>query len=367
MAPSSGASALSPLVAILAEDAMFALAAGSHDPADALEGVGKRRAEAYGLAIQGMPVPRMSGQYDAWLIQMTRAMAPISPPAWVPMMEVVREKVTLEIGARGIRSLFSSKPSEKDVLRVKKLGTLAVRTLRAVFAADGPVDKEEATTLAAVIAALGLPEADATALYNELNMGPDKLDVYGEIEPNIARALVRGAWLAAAWDSIDPREDAAIRTIATKLGVTSEDVETSRADAQQRVDARRTAGLAAVDGVRFVLSDRVPGPGVSVAALAGTLMLPRRFRDEALAPIGHGTPVTLAKRYSSLAPLDRVAVLGIAWAAALTEDPTVGRRALLRARWERFAADLGEETLRALDLVDGWLGEVLAGLTRNLR
>ena len=59
------------------------------------------------------------------------------------MMDVVREKVTLEIGARGLRSLFSSKPSDKDVARVKRYGSLAVRVLRAVLAADGPLDAEE--------------------------------------------------------------------------------------------------------------------------------------------------------------------------------------------------------------------------------
>ena len=55
-------------------------------------------------------------------------------------MEVVREKVTLEIGARGLRSLFSSKPSDKEVARVKRYGSLAVRVLRAVLAADGELD-----------------------------------------------------------------------------------------------------------------------------------------------------------------------------------------------------------------------------------
>ena len=42
------------------------------------------------------------------------------------MSEVLAEKVTLEVGARGLRSLFSSKPSDKDVQRVKRLGSLAL-------------------------------------------------------------------------------------------------------------------------------------------------------------------------------------------------------------------------------------------------
>ena len=359
--------ALGRLVAVLAEDAMFALAAGGGDAEGALEGLGKRREPAYNAILQGMPVARMSDQLDAWIVQLARAMAPIAPPAWLPMMDVVREKVTLEIGARGLRSLFSTKPSDKDVVRVTKIGKLAVRFLRAVFAADAPLQEEEATTIAAVIASLGLPEAEATSLYNEQIMAVDRIDFFGDLEPAVSRALLRGAWLAAAWDTIDPREEKVIRFAAHKLNVVDTDVEAARAEAQHRVDGRRVTGLAAVDGIRFVLSDRQPGTGVTVAALVGTLMLPRRYREEALAPIGHGAPVTLAKRYESLASDEKIAVLGMAWAAALLENPTLGRRALLGVRWERFAADIGDDGARGRALVDHFVNDTLATIARNLK
>ena len=100
----------------------------------------QRRGHAYTAAVQGQPHTRMTTHFDAWVVEMARALAPIAPPVWVPMMEVVREKVTLEIGARGLRSLFSSKPSEKEVARVKRYGSLAVRVLRAVLSSDGPLD-----------------------------------------------------------------------------------------------------------------------------------------------------------------------------------------------------------------------------------
>ena len=58
------------------------------------------------------------------------------------------------------------------------------------------------------------------------------------------------------------------------MGITNDDLESARKDAIARVDARRKAGLAAVDAVRYVLSDRCPGLGVQLASLAGTLMLP---------------------------------------------------------------------------------------------
>jgi len=285
---------------------------------------------------------------------------------WMPMGDVIAEKVTLEIGARGLRSLFSSKPSDKDVQRVKRLGTLAVRVLRAVFAADGNIDAEEARTIASLIASLGLPDIDAAPLRTEEVVPVDRLDVYGEVEPNVARALVRGAWLAAAWDTIDPREEHVVRTLGKKLALSPEDVEAARAEALARVDARRLAGLATVDYVRYILCDRFPGPGVPIAAHAGTLMLPRRYREEALAQVGHGAPVTLAGRYMNLPGSDRAIVLGIVWAAALHDDPSLGRLALLRARYENVANDLAEYGSRSRQAISSWIGEALANVVGNL-
>jgi hypothetical protein len=359
--------ALDRLVGVLGEDAIFVLATVARDARDALDGLLQRRAQTYTAAVQGLAHTRMTAKFDAWFVDMVRAMAPVSPPAWVPMMEMVREKVTLEIGARGLRSLFSSKPSEKDMARVKRFGALGVRVLRAVFAADGPLDNEERTLVSAVIAALGLPEPDTNALFAEAPVAPAALEVHLEMDHGVARSIVRGAWLAAAWDAIDPREEQAIRVAAQKMGVSVEDVETARRDAVDRIEERRRAGAAAVDGIRYVLSDRCPGLGIQLAALTGTLMLPRRWRDEVLAGVGQGVPVTLAKRHADLNADERMSVLGIAWAAAMVDNPSVGRRALLRARWERFSEDMGEDDPGARELVERWIGEGLAGVARTLQ
>ena len=146
-----------------------------------------------------------------------------------------------------------------------------------------------------------------------------------------------------------------------------EEVEAARAEVVAKVDARRLAGLAAVDAIRFVLYDRVPGRGVELAIHAGTLMLPRRYREEGLAQVAHDAPVTLAKRYPHLSNDERSCVLGIAWCAALHEDPTLGRRALLRARYDRVAADLGDDGLRPRTAVDAWMSEVIAPIAANMR
>jgi hypothetical protein len=353
-------SALSRLVAMTCEEAIFGLSAALGNAHDALEDLVKRRKDAHQLALSGQRTARMTEAFDAWVVEMARAIAPICPPSWMPMSEVLAEKVTLEVGARGLRSLFSSKPSDKDVLRVKKLGSLAVRVLRAVFAADGPIDGEEARTLAALITSLGLPEADAQPLYVEAPVPIDRLDVYGEIENAVARAILRGAWLAAAWDSIDPREEQVVRALATKLNVPIVDVEYMRNEAIARVDARRMAGLATVDAVRYVLSDRVPGHGVQLAAFAGTLMLPRRFREEALGQVGHGAPVVLAQRYKGISGAEKTSVLGMAWAAALLEDPSLSRQAVVRARLDRVAQDLGADPQDSRRAVDDMLLMALA-------
>ena len=56
------------------------------------------------------------------------------------------------------------------------------------------------------------------------------------------------------------------QVVAQKIGQTNEDVEAARKEALARVDARCKAGGAAVDAVRYVLSDRCPGVGVQLAA-----------------------------------------------------------------------------------------------------
>jgi hypothetical protein len=359
--------ALARLVAVLTEDAVFALSAAGSASLDALEGVAKRRVDAYAALIQGQNLYRMTEHFNYWLVEMTRAMAPIAPPVWMPMGEVIAQKVTLEIGARGLRSFFSSKPSEKDVLRVKRLGTLAVRVLRGVLASDGALDAEEERTLAALIGSLGLSQEDAAPLYKEPAINVAQLDIYGELEAPVSRALLAGAWLAAAWDAIDPREEAIIRSLAEKINIPLDHVESARAEAVRDVEARRITGLATVDAIRFILSDRVPGPGVHLAANAGTLALPRRYRDEALAQIGHGGPVTLAKRYAGMNGDARGMVLGVAWAAALHDNPSIARRALLRSRYDRVAADLGDDGVKARTMVDGWIAEVLAPSAAGMR
>jgi hypothetical protein len=83
------------------------------------------------------------------------------------------------------------------------------------------------------------------------------------------------------------------------------------------------------------------------------------------AAVEHRARVVLARRHAELAPTERAAVLGVVWAGALMESPTIARRALLQARWERFATDLDEDDPRPREIVDEWLTRALASAART--
>jgi hypothetical protein len=356
--PTLAPTPLASLVRQAAADAMFAIAGGA-EPSD-LEAMAKRRGETYVAILKNQKVNSIAESFDAFYVEMVRVMAPVCPPFGLPMADVLDERVTLEIGARGLRGLFSSKPSEKDVQHVRRVGGFAARAMRAVLAADGPLDQEERRQVAAFVGALGLAEEDASPLYKEEPIPITQMEVYGDLEPALTKALMRGAWLAAAWDAIHPQEEDVVRTLGSKLGLAAAEVEVLRNEALARVDGRRAMGVACVDAARYMLSDRVPGFGVALAVSIGTLTLPRRYRDEALAHVSHWTTVQLSERYRNLTGSEKTRVLGLAWLCALYEDPTVSRRALLRARHDRLAHDLGEDGKRVRQPLEQWMSDVLA-------
>ena len=358
---------LSHLVATLAEEAIFVLASdGGAVSAATFDALARRRAETYAEVLHGKPVASMQRSFDAWVVELARAMAPILAPDWLPMGEVIRAKVTLEAGARGIRSFFSDKPSDKEAHRITREGSLATRLLRQVLGADGNVDGDDARMVGAFVASLGLPPATSGPLLHEPVMPAVHVDASDEIEPKVLRAMLQGAWVAAAWDGLDPREEQVIREFASKAGLALDVVEEARGTAMAMVETKRLLGLATIDYVRAILRDRLPGDGDVLPARVGALLLPRRYRDEGLAPIQHDAPVLLAKRYLKLSRDERTRVLGMTWAAALHEDPSLGRQALLRARFEHVAVDLEIDGHEARALVSGWISDVLATTATEL-
>ncbi len=353
------------LLRCLCEDILFLLASTQQVGEEAIATLARRRAPTYEEVARG-GVPD-NDDWRRWVVDMCAAVAPVRPPSWLPMHELVGS-VSLEAGARGVRSLFTSRPSEKEVQRARKIGALAVRALASVLGSDGALRADEDLLRACLVAALGLPEEDERLLVVEPPMPAQALEVQGDMDPRIARLIVRGGWLGAFSDGVDPREDALVGLIAQRLGLTPEENEAQRQEIRARVDAMKGFGMAAVDASRYVLADE-PQAAKRLAWLAANLALPVVHRAEALTAIEAGGPVVLARRHT-LERAPREACLSLAWFAALATDPTQTRAAELALRHDRIAADLGTKSEGAVArsvaqaLVDGQLAAAVmaAGL-----
>jgi hypothetical protein len=305
-----------------------------------LRALSHRRAKAVEYAAWGGTVVRMEAG-EAWLLPLCAAIAPIAAPLWMPMSDAIAEGLSLEHGARGMRSLFTSKPSDKEVARVRSLGAFAVRALAAVLASAGSFHAEARLTRDCFLASLGLPEEDQRKLRDEAPAAARALEAPSGVEPKLSRAMVRGAFHAALLDGLDPREEAAVTVIAAKLGVATEDVTGALLDARRMIDSARAFGNAAVDAIRYILQDDV-AESERLAIAAVRLALPVVYRHEAVAAVNVGGPVTLAKKHL-VDRRQRQAVLALAWIAALCTDPSYVRRIELAVRHNRIAADLGDE------------------------
>jgi len=358
------ATTLARVLEAVTEDAVFAIGQGL--PTGELEQLGKRRHDAYANLVAGRPAASFWRDYDAHYLALVRSLAPIHTMSHLPMADLFATKLTLEVGARGLRSLFSSKPSDKDVQRVKRVGTLAARVLRTVFSADGALRPDESLQLAAFVHGLGLGAEDEQALLAEQPVDANEYELYGDIDPQHPRAIVRGAWLAATVDGVDEREDALVRRIAAKLGIAEPEVETMRSEVTSQVERRKYVGFAALDAVRYVLSGAEPERTKALSLAVGALLLPELHREEGLGPIRHEVPVALGKRHKNLSDSGRSLVLALAWAAALGDDPSLATRAVRRTRHERLGQDLGLDGTKLRAEVDRYVAETLAPFAHEL-
>jgi hypothetical protein len=332
-------------LAAVTEDALFGVAAAGEDDEDILTGLGKRRAPLYDDVVRGKGFVAISS-YREWMTGLAAALAPICPPAWMPMAGLIKNGITVEGGARGVRAIFTSKPSEKQVEHVRRVGTLGVRTLVAVLSADGALDPDEEDLRAALVASLGLPEEDEKRLLSEPSYSADNLEIYGDLEAKLAKEIVYGGWMAGFGDGLDPREERVVTTIGAKLSVPPADIESARSEARKVIDEQRDVGAAVVDAIRYVLVDE-PETALLVGKAAARLFLPRRHRIEPLSALHQRSTITLANRYH-LGRAGQNAVLAAAWLAALHTDPSSARRVPLLLRHEDVARDLKADGTGAL-------------------
>jgi hypothetical protein len=326
---------------VLCEDAFFAITAARKIDADHLRALAKRRAPLVAGLGPDVRGGLMGASWETWVTTLCAAIAPIAPPRWMPMADAVELGLSLEHGARGVRSLFTSKPSEKEIMRVRTTGSFAVRVLGAVISAAGPFSPESALLRASAVASLGLPEDDQRMLNGEAPVSADNLEAYGDVEPKIAKAIIKGAFQAAMGDGLDPREEDAILKLSTKLGVSVEALNEARTAAKQAVDQSKAVGEACVDAIRYIAGDDPPDAEKFGIAAARLMLVPMHRRD-AINAINVGGHVTLGKKYT-LDRREREAALGASWAVALSSDPTYARRVELMQRHDRLAADFGAE------------------------
>ncbi|APR81644.1 Hypothetical protein A7982_06993 [Minicystis rosea] len=355
---------LAAALSLLCEDAFFAVAGSNRLDADVLRALAGRRGPAVASASRGAPPPGLD-TWEPWILSLAAALAPIAPPRWIPVADAVKEGLSLEHGARGLRSLFSSKPSDKDILRVRSLGALAVRCVTSVLASTGPLHEEAHLLRRALLASLGLSDETRRELEAELPIAPEALELTGDMDAKLARSIVRGCFYAARIDGTDLREEQAVITIARKLGLTTEAVAETREEARQLGDAGKAFGDAAVDGVRWLMEgDVVEHNRFAVAAVRLTLTPIQRH--DAVTGLNLGSPVILGKRHK-LDRKQREAVLALAWLAAVHANPTYIRRAALVGRHDKLAADLGDESASSAvrTAIDQHVEQELSSLTKG--
>jgi hypothetical protein len=324
------------LLRAVCEDAVFLLASSQRLSEEDLEAMAKRRAERY-VELQKA---EQTKDWDSWVIDMCVALAPVNPPKWLPMDTLV-ESLTLEAGARGVRSLFTSKPSEKEMTRARNLGALAVRCLTSVLGADGELSSEDVLVQKCLASSLGLPENMRAMLLAERPIPIEAIEIQGELDSKVAKQIVRGAWLAAYRDGIAGQEEASILALAKRFGLELADTESLRQEMRTSIENRKSFGAASVDAIRYVLSDD-DEVGQRLARTTALLALPMAYRSESLVSIEHGGPIILAKRYG-LERADRETCLAISWFCALSTDPSETRTVELAARHDRVASDLGSK------------------------
>ncbi len=337
-----------------AEDALFAMLAKGPR---ALGGVSRRRAAAHDAIARGEPTPTMQ-EFEPWLCALSWALAPVGAPWFVPMREAIDDGLTLEREAKGLRAMLLGVSATE---RLRRVGLFAVRVVRVVSVADGQISADEQRAIDVLVSAMGLPEADVRMLAAEPMPAIVSLELPEELEWNLARAIVVGAWEVAATDGVEEAERAAILEVAARLHVQADVIEEARHYAEESTAKQHLVGLAAVDALRYVLQPLDDAQTLPLFTAAAHLSVPPLKRGEVLRVLESKTATPLAAQHQ-LDKEARAAVLGAAWAAALATDPTLTMRARLAARHDRVAVDLGSDHAGrdARDTLDEYMAEILA-------
>ncbi len=324
-------------LSVLCHDVIFSTLAKEEADVEAWRELAKVRLDAHRRAWQGELVASPS-ELDGWVVELSRVHAPLAIPRFVPMHELL-DAVTLAGGARGLRSIFSSAPGEKAKARARLLGAIAARMAASSMAANGALTRDEARLVRAMAATLGLGPEDEAAIAATPAGAAETIDLAGEIEPKLARLLVRGAWEAAIQDGLDVPDEGAVAVMANRIGVPMEESGALGAKVKEAGDERHAFGAATLELLAFVLRDELPRAAPIAQAIAD-LLVPGPFRAEVLARFS-GASAPAAPHTKPGGKAARHAMCALAWAASVESNPTMTRKAILAARLDAGAGALG--------------------------
>jgi len=318
-----------------------------------LTDIARRRASRY-----ADPAAAPSG--PAYWTDLAAALAPVLPSELMPLWGLIDDGVTLEGGAKGLRSLFSATPSEKERRRVQRTATLAARVLAVAAGADGAAPEDEKRLGDMAMASFGLSADELTAARADAPARASQLEVFGELPGSVRRELVRGAWQVAAQGAAREAVDDELLTVAAKLEVSAE-LGAIRAEvAHANARCARVAGLA----VELMLASLAALPAEAKAPCFEHLVLAAappsaaaslRTRASAGEP---GAP----ERFASLVAAQRAQAVALAWASARSLNLAASTEAVARGALRAAAADLdaAAESVAAMELVDRYLNERVA-------
>lgn len=324
-------------LSVLCQDLLFSTLAKEEADGDAWRDLAKRRLDAHRHAWNGDPMPSPQ-TLDDWAISLSRAHAPLSVPKFLPMHEL-SDAITLAGGSRGLKSLFSSKPSDKDVDRVRRLGGIAARMAASGMGANGTLTPDEHRLVRAFAATLGLGPDDEAPIAATQGGSAETIDLAGEIEPKMAKLLVRGAWGAALQDGLDVPDEGVIAVMANRIGMPMEESGALGTKVKEEGHERHVLAKSILELVAFVLRDELPRAAPYARAIAD-LLVPAPFRDATLTWFHGGTPPALPQTKPG-GKSARQAMAAVAWAVAIESNPTMTRKAILAARLDAGAGALG--------------------------
>ncbi len=348
----------------MCDDAALVVSATSRFEVGELSAVARRRDTPTAAALK--QANEADEPVDARLPSLFAALAPVFPAPLLPLSEAIHDGLHLEPKARGLRSLFTSKPSEKEIARVRQLGELAVKALLAVKAASSGGPPDEARLLVALtLAAMGYQAEERDQLLHAPPTSPEDLAITGDTDRSFSRRLVEGCCLLAASDGIDPGEHDAIRAIGRKAGLPTDEVESLRAAALAVTDQARATGTMLVDAARWMLGGSPRSEADPLSRAIAQVALPSLHRGPALQAIDVAQAVTLAGRYLP-GRRERRAALALGWLVVLRRDPRVTERALAVVRHDALATDLGslDDGLSVRQTIDEWLERELGALAQ---